>query len=510
MSDSNHHNDEVDYRCIITGLMTDDDLIHKVAIYWKPDEVGKKTWNQIIGWILTSYAKHKRAVNFRTLNEFYYEPHIEKFGESDLLEECMEKIHRWYEEATKSKEKLATEYVADRAFDQYERERFRFLRDNILSEGNLNGKLPDTKKKYNAFELPLPPHALNYASDIEMKLVRWLWPGFMARGEITMIDGLPGEGKSQLLIDIAARVSRGWPMPPDPIGEVEHTPRNVMILSKEDSVEHTILPRLRAAKADLSRVLSPAQRETRMSRIGRGMDDIRFPRDIGKITNAMSDYRVRLLIIDPILAFLGTKTDANMESQVRDFLQPLLETIRELNASAAFIRHFRKGAAGAIHRGIGSQAWTAVCRLQHVVGRVAPNQPATLAVSKCNIAPKAPSLEYQIVPEIVQGRNKDGKTLTIETSKIEWIGKSEASSDEISAAAGLPGRRATKCNKSVKYMKKLLAGGKRMNSTKFKSLVMKRCKIGEDTFKTAKAIAGVESKKTADGWIVFIPKESRG
>ncbi|HMF14153.1 MAG TPA: AAA family ATPase [Gemmataceae bacterium] len=363
MSESNHSahdHDEGDYLRIASSLMTDRALTELVSAFWKPDEIGGTGWNLMIAWVLQHFREHKKPPDFRVLDEFYYRPHVEEHGESDKLEKRMMTLKKQLR-ADKG-ETAHAEYVADLAFKQYHCELFRHVRDDMLSERNLNGNIDETRKKFNAIELPLRPKLLVPASHVKDELVHWLWPGFLARGEITMIDGLPGEGKSQLLIDVAARVSRGWPMPPDPSREVVNKPQNVLILSKEDSWEHTIKPRLRAAHADLERVFGPPESRTNRLGLSGTSEDIRFPRDIEMITRGMREYRIRLLIVDPILAYLGSGTDANVESHVRDFLQPLLDAVRELNAAAAFVRHFRKDAAGAIHRGVGSQAWTAVCR----------------------------------------------------------------------------------------------------------------------------------------------------
>jgi hypothetical protein len=482
--------DSKDERRTLIGLATDPVLLKRVAETWDPKKLPMGTLGLIIGWMVDYWKLYKKCPRFRAIED-YSRHYFEKHGENEGLEKALTRLRRSLRVEAEMKDKLDTEHLAAITPRLFRREQL--YKMGIRGEG-VNGKTDEVIKLIENFEPITLSHAEAItAADIKPKLVRWLWPGFLARGEISMLDGLPGEGKSQLLIDVAARVTQGRDMPPEATDRAEERPRNVLILSKEDSWEHTIVPRLMAAKADLKRIIKPPK------------DDIRFPRDIEMITGQMRDYRIRLVIIDPILAFLGTeKIDANTESHVRDFLNPLLDATRSCDASTALIRHFRKDATGAIHRGLGSQAWTAVCRLQHVVGRIGPKEPATLAVSKCNIARKAPSFRYAIIEEEVFAPGEvRGKNLRIKTSKVEWIGPCETSANAISAAAGLPGRRPTKCDEAVEMLLELTEDGKTMDADQCEEKVRAECRISGRTYDTAKKMACVLSRKTKNGWEVY-------
>src|SRR5262249_38835735 len=92
-------------------------------------------------------------------------------------------------------------------------------------------------------------------ADVEMKPVNWLWQDWIARGCMTLFDGDPGLGKSTITLDIAARVTRGWEMPPEG-GPAGIEPAYVLILSAEDTLEQIIKPRLEAMGADMSKIIA--------------------------------------------------------------------------------------------------------------------------------------------------------------------------------------------------------------------------------------------------------------
>ena len=57
------------------------------------------------------------------------------------------------------------------------------------------------------------PWRMELCSDVRPAAVEWLWPGYLARGKLAVLDGDPDVGKSMLTIDLAARLSRGGPLP---------------------------------------------------------------------------------------------------------------------------------------------------------------------------------------------------------------------------------------------------------------------------------------------------------
>ena len=141
-------------------------------------------------------------------------------------------------------------------------------------------------------------------SDVSVKQVEYLWQPYVPLGELTVIDGDPGTNKSTFTLDLAAKVSTGTLMP----GEKNQSLRgSVLLLVAEDSLHKTLPLRLQAAGADLTRIA--ALKET-----------LTIPADLPTIEATACKIGARLLIIDPLMAFLGR--DANSDQKVRQALMP--------------------------------------------------------------------------------------------------------------------------------------------------------------------------------------------
>ena len=156
-------------------------------------------------------------------------------------------------------------------------------------------------------------------SEITPETLKWLWPGRIPLGKLTLLVGDPGLGKSLLTIDIAARVSRGTSFPDGASCE----PGAVIMVSAEDDPADTIRPRLDAAGADVSRV--HVLQGTRITLADNSTAERAFDLETGVATleDALADVRgVRLIIVDPVSAYLGG-ADSNSNAEVRRILAPL-------------------------------------------------------------------------------------------------------------------------------------------------------------------------------------------
>jgi RecA-family ATPase len=220
------------------------------------------------------------------------------------------------------------------------------------------------------------------ARDIEPEHVTWVWPGRLAAGKVSVFDGDPGLGKSTQTLDIAARISRGALLPGC---ATPSKGQGVVILSAEDGAADTIVPRLRAAAANLDRVFI-----LQGVRSQDGNEDaVTLPGHLSVVEQAITDVDAALLIVDPLMAYLGADTNAHRDQDVRRALAPLAAMLERTSCAGLLIRHLNKGQAGsALYRGGGSIGIIGAARFGLLVARDPDDDEARiLAPTKCNIGP---------------------------------------------------------------------------------------------------------------------------
>jgi hypothetical protein len=223
--------------------------------------------------------------------------------------------------------------------------------------------------------------------------VTWLWPGRLARGKVTMLCGDPGLGKSFLTLDIAARVTTGaaWPDAPSTLKQ----PGSVLVLSAEDDPADTIRPRVEAAGGDVSRITIAdglvRQDDGRMTGLSLGLDR-------GAIERTLSAMeRPRLIVIDPISAYLGD-TDSNNNAEVRAVLAELSRLAARLGPAVLCVSHLNKSPGGkAVYRQMGSLAFTAAARAVWQVAKMpGDEQVRVMTLVKSNIACTQHGLSFRV------------------------------------------------------------------------------------------------------------------
>ena len=229
------------------------------------------------------------------------------------------------------------------------------------------------------------------ASEVKIKPVKWLWPGVLAQGKLAIIAGAPGLGKSQISLFVCATVSNGgkWPVS-DEVSEKG----SALILSAEDGVEDTIVPRLSAAGADLSKIhilqaVKLAKDKERSFDLTKDVDRLR------KLSRDNDD--VRLIVVDPISAYLGG-TDSHKNADVRAALTPIIEFAEEIGVCLLCVSHLNKTKEiNALNRVTGSVAFTAVARSTYLVARDPEDQDFRLMLSmKNNLAKETHGYRYKI------------------------------------------------------------------------------------------------------------------
>jgi len=252
-------------------------------------------------------------------------------------------------------------------------------------------------------------------SDVDPERVSWLWPGYLPRGKLVILDGDPGVAKSTLCLDLAARVSTGAPMPD---GSGGGRAADVLILSAEDGLADTIRPRLDAAGADVRRVHAL----TEIAELREDQAVVKrppsLPADLDHLDNVVAEYRVALVVIDVLMAYLGGAVDSHRDQDVRGVLHRLAAIAERRAAVVVLIRHLSKsGGAHAMYRGGGSIGIIGAARAAFLAA-LDPDDDSglrrVLAPVKMNLAPMPAALAYILVSDPER-----------HCAAVEWTGASE-------------------------------------------------------------------------------------
>lgn len=315
------------------------------------------------------------------------------------------------------------------------------------------------------------------ASAFEAAPIEWLWLGRIPCGALTIFDGDPGLGKSTITLDLAARVSRGFAMPPD--AAISHTaPATAIILSAEDDPARTIRPRLEAAGADLNRV----QVVEAVSTGGDGERLPILPYDLVALEQFVAEQRARLVIVDPLMAFLGDGIDSHKDQQIRLALRQFAKLAERTQCAFVIVRHLNKLTGGnALYRGGGSIGIIGAARSGLLLARH-PDDPASrvLASTKSNLGPLPRSLVVSL-----QGAGP--------VAVAAWGAECDLSADEV--LAGNNEARRSKVDQCADAIAELLAGG-RMKSADLDAALERRG-YRERTIKSARKAAGVKACKSS-------------
>lgn len=193
-------------------------------------------------------------------------------------------------------------------------------------------------------------------SDVESKEISWLWYPFIPYGKLTIIQGDPGEGKTTLVLNIAAVLSKGQ-------GLDEHMkpeqPLHIIYQTAEDGLADTVKPRLEKAQADCNNIFVIDETDVSLSMLDE------------RIEQAILKEKAKLMILDPIQAYLGAEMDMNRANEARDMTKHLGQVAERTGCAIVLIGHMNKNAGGKVaYRGMGSIDFFAVARSVLLVGRV--------------------------------------------------------------------------------------------------------------------------------------------
>jgi AAA domain len=269
-------------------------------------------------------------------------------------------------------------------------------------------------------------------AEIEETSVKWLWQDVIPFGKLTIIDGDPSQGKSQIVTDIAARTSAGLPMPLDADdGEYELIKLPVSMLCGEDDLSDTVVPRLRVAGADLSGIFYETAKQDEKGNV----IPLTMPDGMKRIRRLVKKTGSMMLGIDPITAFLSENILSGNDASVRRALGPLKDLAAETGCAVVLVRHLNKSGDGkAMYRGGGSIAFTGLARSGLITGKLPDEMGGTFAVAqvKSNLAKL---LDGAMTYSIVQ-REQDGSGGWI--TGIEWHGWADITADDLAKGPSGP------------------------------------------------------------------------
>jgi len=317
---------------------------------------------------------------------------------------------------------------------------------------------------------------LRNLADIPAEAVTWLWHPYIPYAKITSVEGDPGEGKSHICLAIATPITLGKPISPGakpvPLG-------TVLIISAEDGLGDTVRPRLERLGANISQVF---------------VIDGLFSFDekgVALLENYIDRVRPSLVIIDPLIAYMGRELSSNQGNHVRAVMALLNDLAQKYGPAILTVRHLNKSPSGkAIYRGAGSIDFTAAARSVLLVGSDPETQEHAIVHLKHNLSEQGKSINFSL--------NDDYFT---------WGGESDMTAEDILASAS----QSNALGKAKEFLSTILESGP-MKWEEIKKEADSRGEFKERTLKTAKANLGVVSynvpekgKRGAGPWYWRLP-----
>jgi len=325
------------------------------------------------------------------------------------------------------------------------------------------------------------------ASDIKPEPVNWLVEGSIPLGAMAVIGGQPGLGKSQIAISFAAAVTTGKGLPN---GETFSDIGSVIILANEDDAARTIRPRLDAAGTDTTKVHIVQG----VAREGQPDPDLfQLDTDIRELRiTAQLLGDVRLIIIDPPSAYLGTKVDSYKDSDVRRVLTPLGALAQETGALVILVVHLNKRTDGGAQQRIGgSGAWVAAPRVAFLVVEDPHSKERFMLPVKNNLGDDRTGFQYRILEEILHYDEQ-----TIKAPHIEWLDSTQRSAAELLEPSKRS--RTSAVDDAKSFLEEELATGSKLVTELRESA--KSAGISWASIQRAKKEQIIATKKISDGW----------
>ena len=279
-------------------------------------------------------------------------------------------------------------------------------------------------------------------SDVELTPVEWLWKPYLPFGKLSVLQGNPGEGKTYFAMHLAAACTNGKLLP----NMERMEPFNVIYQTAEDGLGDTVKPRLIEAGADLDRVLVIDD------------SDVQLTLSDERIEKAIIENNARLVIIDPIQAYLGADADMNRANEVRPIFMRLGQVAQRTGCAILLIGHLNKAAGmQSLQRGLGSIDIAAAVRSVMFIGKLKHDPTMRILThEKSSLAPPGVSLAFSL-------GNEGG---------FRWIGEYDITADEM--LSGIEPQRETKTQQAKDLICALLARGKQVLSEDIDKAALER------------------------------------
>lgn len=304
-------------------------------------------------------------------------------------------------------------------------------------------------------------------SDVELTPVEWLWKPYLPFGKLSVLQGNPGEGKTYFAMHLAAACTNGKLLP-----NMEHMePFNVIYQTAEDGLGDTVKPRLIEAGADLDRVLVIDDSEVQLT-----LSDER-------IEKAIIENNARLVIIDPIQAYLGADVDMNRANEVRPIFMRLGQVAQRTGCAILLIGHLNKAAGmQSLQRGLGSIDIAAAVRSVMFIGKLKHDPTMRILThEKSSLAPPGASLAFSLGDE----------------RGFRWVGEYDITADEM--LSGIEPQRETKTQQAKDLICTLLAGGKQALSEDIDKAALERGIPGRTVRDAKRELGNALKSKIVEG-----------
>lgn len=317
--------------------------------------------------------------------------------------------------------------------------------------------------------------------DVQIRKVNWLWYPYIPYGKITVIEGDPGEGKTTLALTLAALLSRGQPLLCDE--DIPYEPISIIYQTAEDGIDDTIKPRLEKANADCSKIRVIDETEKELS-----MTDER-------LEQAIAETNAKLVILDPIQAYIGSDVDMHRANEIRPVLKRLGIIAEKYGCAIILIGHMNKASGSkSTYRGLGSIDIQATARSVLLVARI-PDKPniRIMAQDKSSLAATGDSIGFEIS----------------EDRGFECIGPYDITVDEL--LAGKEGRGRKKLDVAIAFIKDYFGAESEVSSNDIEEEATRKG-IKRNTLLSAKKKLGITAgnRKTTEGtmyWTWIMPKK---